>query len=254
MQPAIPVFTFILTLCMGTEQIRLKQWSGVAKVGGTMACVSGAVLLALYKGPVVWGDDSFNMHNQNDHSLFALHMNLWQIGILCLIGNCFCFALYVALQAPLLKIYPASSSVTAASYAFATVFIVLSAFAGLSDWNDWILSSSEIMAVVFSGIVASALNYWLLTWSNKVVGPGIVSLYMPIQPLFSSIFSRIFLGSSIYVGSVLGALFIIVGLYSVTWGQMKSRSIDHYNDPMGRDFTDDISADGSLQTSLIKGN
>lgn len=230
MQPGIPVFTFVLTVCMGTEHIQWKQRSGMAKVGGILICILGAVLMALYKGPVLWGDGLIGIHmaganlgDTTSERIMQGLLNSQVLGVVCLIGNCFCMALYLAFQAPLLAIYQAGLSVTAYSYFFGALFMILSGLFGASDWSEWVLTRTEFLAVLYSGIVASALNYGLLTWSNKVLGPVLVALYMPLQPLFSSILARVFLNSSLFLGSVLGALLMIAGLYCVTWGQMKTR-------------------------------
>ncbi|KAJ0730717.1 putative EamA domain-containing protein [Helianthus annuus] len=234
LQPAIPVFTFILAAMMGVETLNVLKIEGQAKVGGTVVCVSGAILMVLFRGPSVLG---YAHHVQTPHqetmapelpglmfsSLASFGIDTWHLGVLCLIGNCICMAAFLAIQAPLLAKYPANLSVTAYSYFFGTVFMVVTAVAMSNESVNWTLTWSEIWAVVYAGIVTSALCYGLITWSNKILGPALVALYNPLQPAATAFLSRIFLGSPIYLGSVLGGLLIIAGLYLVTWATYREK-------------------------------
>ncbi|KAG2376334.1 WAT1-related protein [Vigna angularis] len=236
-QPSIPVFTFILAVMMGTERVNLVRYDGLAKVGGTIICVSGAVVMVLYRGPALIGYADMNLAIQNEisakgqpepsgwliGSLQDFGLDHFHLGVLCLIGNCICMAAFLAIQAPVLKKYPANISVTAFSYSFGALLMVIVSLFMNYEATDWTLTSSEILAVMYAGTVASALNYGLITWCNKILGPAMVSLYNPLQPAFSAILSQIFLGSPIYLGSIIGGSFIITGLYLVTWASFREK-------------------------------
>ncbi|XP_052190935.1 WAT1-related protein At1g43650 isoform X2 [Diospyros lotus] len=49
----IPAITFIMAVLLRLESISIKQWHGVAKVLGSMLCVSGALVFAFVKGPLI---------------------------------------------------------------------------------------------------------------------------------------------------------------------------------------------------------
>ncbi|XP_014619409.1 WAT1-related protein At4g19185 isoform X2 [Glycine max] len=184
-QPAIPVFTFLLTVMMGIERVNLLRYEGLAKVGGTLICVSGAMLMVLYRGPALIGDKEMDhvlqikrgARGQPEPSgwlisgLLNLGFDHFQLGVMSLIANCCCMTAFLAIQ----------------------------------------------------GSITSALNYGLLIWSNKILGPTLVALYYPLQPAFSVILSQIFLGTPIYLGSILGGSLIVAGLYIVTWASYRER-------------------------------
>ncbi|RYQ81298.1 hypothetical protein Ahy_Scaffold1g107264 isoform B [Arachis hypogaea] len=228
LEPTVPVFTFLFSLIMGIEKVNLLRYEGVAKVVGTVVCVSGAILMVVYHGPVVIGNSETGLqHVSQDASgmlidgLKFIGLDQFSLGVICIIGHCLSMAAYLAIQAQLLKKYPTNISLTAYSYFFGAGLMVIISIFMSNEITDWILMPSEILAVLYAGIVASALAYGLITWCNKILGPIMIALFSSLQPACSTSLSLIFLGTPLYLGSILGGTFIIAGLYIVTWGSYK---------------------------------
>ncbi|XP_026410382.1 probable protein phosphatase 2C 73 [Papaver somniferum] len=189
---------------------------GQLKVGGTIVCVSGAILMVLFKGPSIFEEDVTELLHEaavaNDlivgaqpepaggliSGLLGIGLTKFHIGMLCLIGNCFCMAVYLSFQgyldvsqwdvlldcglcrylypsddsywlvdnllskiyvediqsyysAPLLLKYPTSLSVTAYSYFFGAMFMVIagiSATDGNTGDNIFISNVGDSRAVL----------------------------------------------------------------------------------------------------------
>ncbi|KAJ4707610.1 WAT1-related protein [Melia azedarach] len=234
-QPSLPVFTFLLAVMMGAERLNFLTTEGQVKVGGTFICVSGAILMVLLRGPALFGHSKQDFLTQSEistsgqlkeagwlmSSFLEFGLNHWHLGVLCLIGNCMCMAAFLVLQASVLRKYPASLSVITCSYFFGAVLIVITALFMTNEATELSLTQLGLLAVIYAGVVASAINYGLLTWANKILGPALVALYNPLQPAASAILSTIFLGSPIFLGSVIGGCLIIAGLYLVTWASYR---------------------------------
>ena len=94
------------------ETVNLFTLEGRLKVMGTVVCVFGAVLMVVYRGPSIIGNrgidqatqDVLNLTPQPEHigwlasQLIQFGLTQWNIGVLCLIGNCACMGAFLALQ------------------------------------------------------------------------------------------------------------------------------------------------------------
>lgn len=90
----------------------MRANEGRMKVVGTVICVSGAILMAFYRGPAIIGSSIYSLSNYTAvgmksqpepagwlaSGLLGFGLEKWHVGVLCLIGNCVCMATYFVLQ------------------------------------------------------------------------------------------------------------------------------------------------------------
>ncbi|XP_020239772.1 WAT1-related protein At1g68170 isoform X2 [Cajanus cajan] len=75
--------------------------------------------------------------------------------------------------------------------------------------------------LIIQGIVASGLVVIIIAWCVRMRGPMFVSVFNPVMLVLVAVADSFMLGENLYVGSVIGAVLIVSGLYMVLWGKSK---------------------------------
>ncbi|RLM60699.1 nodulin-like protein 5NG4 [Panicum miliaceum] len=202
------------------EKVRLDRRDGVAKVVGTLACVAGASVITLYKGPTIFGPEA-----SLGLEVGAGGEKNWTLGCVYLIGHCLSWSGWLVLQAPVLKKYPARLSVTSYTCFFGVIqFLIIAAFME-RDADAWKFhSGSEIFTILYAGFIASGVAFAVQIWCIDRGGPVFVAVYQPVQTLVVAIMASLTLGEKFYLGGIIGAVLIIAGLYLVLWGKSEERA------------------------------
>ncbi|XP_074273361.1 protein WALLS ARE THIN 1-like [Silene latifolia] len=220
-QNSVPALTFLMAAILRIEKVRLDRKDGIAKVLGTAFCVTGATVITLYRGPVIYSpattlQDSAPMLV----SLGDASPKSWALGCVYLIGHCLSWSGWLVLQAPVLKKYPARLSVTSYTCFFGLIqFLIIAAFfeREIDAWKFH--SGAEVFTIMYAGVVASGIAFAVQIWCIDRGGPVFVAVYQPVQTLVVAIMASIALGEEFYLGGIIGAALIIAGLYLVLWGK-----------------------------------
>ncbi|KAH7316081.1 hypothetical protein KP509_21G078000 [Ceratopteris richardii] len=129
-------------------------------------------------------------------------------------------------QSPVIKQYPARLSVTAFTNFFGTLQLLVLALCIERNPSKWILTEArEVLSVLYAGLVVSGLVLSLQMWCVQKGGAVITAVYQPVQTIIVAVLTFLFLREDFFLGSLVGGLLIIGGLYLVIWGQVKERKL-----------------------------
>ncbi|PKA48456.1 Protein walls are thin 1 [Apostasia shenzhenica] len=224
-QNSVPAITFLMAAALRIEKVRIDRRDGIAKVAGTVACVAGATVITLYKGPTIFSPTSSRSPAAALAApTLAAGAKNWTLGCIYLIGHCLSWSGWLVLQAPVLKKYPARLSVTSYTCFFGVLqFLAIAAFME-RDAAAWIFrSGSELFTILYAGFVASGIAFAVQIWCIDRGGPVFVAVYQPVQTLVVAIMASFALGEEFYLGGIIGAVLIIIGLYLVLWGKSEEK-------------------------------
>ncbi|XP_007048221.2 PREDICTED: WAT1-related protein At5g64700-like [Theobroma cacao] len=223
----LPVITFFLAVLLRMEVLRLKTTPGIAKIVGILICLAGALTLAFYKGPhmkLFCLHHLFEHHHSQNLQRRTSSGDTWIKGcFLMLISNSF-WGLWLVLQGRVLKSYPSKLLFTALQCFLSTIQSFAIAIALERDPYEWRLGwNVRLLAVAYCGIVVTGVTFYLQAWVIEKKGPVFLAMSTPLNLMFTIFCSAFLLCEIINLGSVLGGLLLIGGLYSVLWGKTREQ-------------------------------
>ncbi|KAF8660855.1 hypothetical protein HU200_057445 [Digitaria exilis] len=224
----LPAVTFIMALVLRIEKLRLRSLHSQAKILGTVCTVAGAVLMILYHGPVVpfpWSTSGHQHAGAAAATASQQSSASWLNGTAMIIGSCVCWAGFFVLQSNTLQSYPAEMSLTALICGVGSVMSgTVALVAERRDMSAWRIGfDTRLFTVVYSGVVCSAVAFYVQGLVTRARGPVFVTAFQPLCMIFTTIMGSTILKEETTLGSVIGAAIIVVGLYSLIWG----KSQDH---------------------------
>ncbi|MBA0728479.1 hypothetical protein Golax_001375 [Gossypium laxum] len=219
----LPAATFLLAAICRQEAVGIKKASGQAKVIGTLVCVGGAMLLSFYHGHIIGiGESSihWNYANKMANSSPSPSGSNFFLGPFLVMASAVAWALWFIIQGQTSKSFPAPYTSTTLMCFMASIECTIIGIFSDPKPSAWSLSSSmRLIAALYSGIICNAVAFCVMSWCIQKRGPLYVSVFSPLLLVIVAILSWALLREKLYVGTVVGSLLIVGGLYAVLWGK-----------------------------------
>ncbi|CAJ1970588.1 unnamed protein product [Sphenostylis stenocarpa] len=122
----------------------------------------------------------------------------------------------------LLKVFPLRYWGTMVSCILAAIqAAIVGSFLDASNAAWRIELNLQLIAVLYSGALATAATFCMLSWAITIKGPSYPPMFNPLSLIFVSFSEAILLGEPLGVGTLVGMVLIIMGLYLFLWGKKK---------------------------------
>ncbi|KAK9117067.1 hypothetical protein Sjap_016014 [Stephania japonica] len=226
----LPTFSFLLSIISRNAKLDLRSPSSQAKATGVLITAMGATVVVLYKGPPMRNTSppspSLQLRLMQHPLLFASEPEHWALGALFFALASLSVSLWHVIQAGTIKEYSEGMTILSSYSVFGTIQSAVLALIIEREPSAWTLNSRlEItniaLAAIFGSIIRNNIQGWCMRWK----GPVYVAMFKPLGIVVAVTMGFIFFGSSLHVGSVVGAIIMGIGYYSLMWGQIKEEEI-----------------------------
>ncbi|CAN6242061.1 unnamed protein product [Urochloa humidicola] len=226
---SMPVLTFCLALLLRMEKVKARSRSGIAKLIGVALCFTGVLVIAFYTGPLLSPVNHHRAFSASTHASTAANTvshSAWIKGTFMAVLAVVAWALWIVLQAAVLKEFPNKMLVTVTQCVFSVVQSFVVAVVAERDFSKWKLQRDiGLLAIAYSGLVVFGVSYYLQAWCVEMKGPVFLAAWAPFNFILTMFCSSFFLGEMVHLGSIIGGVLLSGGLYSVLWGKSKETDI-----------------------------
>ncbi|KAL2326290.1 hypothetical protein Fmac_025348 [Flemingia macrophylla] len=224
----LPAMTFVLAFFCRMEKIDIKKVRCIAKIMGTLVTVAGAMLMTLYRGPIVdmvWAKHADPQNKTNGTGTTGSLDKDWLLGCIFLMIATLAWASLFVLQAKAIQTYKNHQlSLTSLVCFIGTIQAIAVTFVVEHNTSVWKIGwDMNLLAAAYAGIVTSSISYYVQGLVIKKKGPVFATAFSPLMMIIVAIMGSFILAEQIYLGGVIGAILIVVGLYSVLWGKHKEQ-------------------------------
>ncbi|KAL0650904.1 hypothetical protein Bca4012_093595 [Brassica carinata] len=177
----------------------LHPWLLPQPILNMCVCVGGAMAMTFLRGPKLL------------NALLNQGNTTWLLGCFFLLISTFAWSSWLILQVKITVHCSDHLYTTSWTCFMATVASFLMALAlGNTDLHSWKLDSSlKLSCCIYSGLQLAVL-FFLQAWCVSRKGPLFSALFNPLSTVIVTFFGALYLKEKTYLGSLLGALAIII--------------------------------------------
>jgi len=248
-QPFAAIFTCILAILAKQEP------KSALKVIGVIIAVIGSVFMLIVSGLSKEKDQQ-----RSNNGIFGMSFTIMgALGCLCLLANTLCFAGYFIIQKILLNRSIPPITITAWSAFFGWFIALFPSLYFLPSFHVTDVSYMAWIGVLYSGLVHGVISFSISMYAARYTTPTVVGIYETLAPLFSILFTYIFLNETttwlIAIGAVLimsGVMIVIAARYRE---ELKSKKKDlplHDMDTAQIEETENIETKDGFIASAMK--
>ncbi|EEC74527.1 hypothetical protein OsI_10035 [Oryza sativa Indica Group] len=215
--------TFVIAIVVRMEIVDVRSIRGLAKIAGTVVSFAGVTTMTLYKGTAISSPWKAPISIHGGGGGGGVHES-WLKGSFLAVASCICWSIWYILQASSLKRYPAQLSLTAWMCTVGGIqSAVFTAFMQHKP-EDWRIGFGlKFWCIVYSGFACNGFTVFAQLWCTEKKGPVFVTMFNPLSTIMVAILAYFMFGENLYVGSIIGGVVVILGLYMLLWGKDKDQ-------------------------------